>query len=122
MRRTNSPSVMKRRRVFGPAGLVEADRVADGLADALAQLARDARRGQARRQPPRLEHPDLAAPARRASSSARGTRVVLPAPGGASTTAAPRAATAAAIAGRQSSIGSGCGGTLGTMPRRDGHD
>ena len=94
------------------ARLVEAHRVADRLADALAQLARDAGRGQPGGQPPRLEHPDLAgAPA--ASSSARGTRVVLPAPGGASTTAAPRAATAAAIAGRQSSIGSGCSATAG---------
>ncbi len=43
------------------AGLVEADSVADSVADALAQLGGDARRGQPCRQPPRLEHPDLAA-------------------------------------------------------------
>ena len=43
----------------GPAGLVEADRIADGFAHTLAQLARDARGREPRGQPPRLEHPDL---------------------------------------------------------------
>ena len=42
-----------------------------------------------------------------AAHSAGGTRVVLPAPGGATTTAAPRSRTAATMAGRCGSMGSG---------------
>jgi hypothetical protein len=44
----------------GRGDLVEADLIADRLAWALAQLLRDAPRRGARRQPPRLEHDDLA--------------------------------------------------------------
>src|SRR5262249_475941 len=46
-------------------------------------------------------------PATPASSSARGARVVLPAPGGASRTNFPRSRTAVTISGSSASIGSG---------------
>ena len=44
-------------------------------------------RGGARGEPARLEHDDLALAPKASSSSASGTRVVLPAPGGATSTA-----------------------------------
>ena len=59
---------------LGPGRLVEADRIADGLADALAQLAGDARRGQPRGQPARLEHPNLPVATPRVEQRARNTR------------------------------------------------
>ncbi len=84
---------------------VEAHAIADGLAHLLAQHRRHARRRPARRQPPRLQHDDLAALAQPASSSASGTRVVLPAPGGASSTRFGAAASAPRISGINGSIG-----------------
>ncbi len=59
---------------LGPGRFVEADRIADGLADAFAQLAGDARRGQPRGQPARLEHPDLPVATPRVEQRARNTR------------------------------------------------
>ena len=66
----------------------ETHAIADGLADVLAQRLRHAFGAGARRDPARLQHDDLLACAQGSSSSASGTRVVLPAPGGATSTAA----------------------------------
>ena len=59
--RVRTPSVTKRMRVVGVGALVEADLVADLVAEAGAALAGHPRRRQACREPPRLEHDDLAA-------------------------------------------------------------
>ena len=56
------------------------------LADALAQRRRHAPRRRARGEAPRLEQDDFPSPRQGASSSASGTSVVLPAPGGATST------------------------------------
>ena len=84
---------------------VEADAVAHRLADPLAQLA-GGRSAAARAASRRGSSMMMVCPASRASpSSASGTRVVLPAPGGASSTASSRCCRAWRNAGRTSSIG-----------------
>ena len=82
------------------------------FADALAERLGHALGGGARRQPARFEHQDAAgfirsSSAQGSSASTSGTRVVLPAPGGATSTAALRARSAAVSSGSAASIGSG---------------
>ena len=85
----------------------EAHAVADGFADRLAKRCRHTRGRGAGGEPARLEHDDLLARAHGSRASASGTRVVLPAPGGATSTAALAARSAAVSAGNTSSMGSG---------------
>jgi hypothetical protein len=68
--------------------LLEADLVADAPSHRLAELLGDAGGGQARGEAAGLEDPQLAVEAP-ASRRARGTRVVLPAPGAATRTSVP---------------------------------
>ena len=105
--RVNTPSVTTSMRVLRRDLRAEAHAQADGVAGALAQRLRHAVGGGARRDPARLEHEDLAAWPRARSASTSGTRVVLPAPGGATSTATLRARSAAVSAGSASSMGSG---------------
>ena len=83
---------------------------AHSVADALAERLRHALGGGTRGEPARLQHQDAAlvrfcAQSSRASTS--GTRVVLPAPGGATSTAALLPRSAAVRSGSAASIGSG---------------
>ena len=104
----------KRRRVRGPGDVLEAHGVADGLAQPLAQLARRrasaARRAGSRRG---CSTSDLARAGQARLQQRRGTRVVLPAPGGASITSARLARRCPTISGSSGSMGSGA--------RRRGH-
>ena len=105
--RVNTPSVTTSIRVLRPDARIQPHAIADRVAHALAAFARHARRRRARRDPPRRQQHDFAVlRPTAASSSAGGTRVVLPAPGGATSTASPRAASAARKSGRTSSTGS----------------
>ena len=96
------------RRHFGAEAHPQAHRVADLLAERLGH----ALGGGPRCQPPGFQHQDARLFFRRHAaqgSSARtsGTRVVLPAPGGATSTAVLRARNAAVSSGSAASIGSG---------------
>ena len=73
-RRVSTPSVTKRTRVRALDDVFEANRVADGLADALTELFRDAPSGEACREPTWLEHDDLAGREPGIGSSARDAR------------------------------------------------
>ena len=89
---------------------VAADAVADRLADLFAQQCRHASRRGAGGEAARLENDDLAALeplvlGPRVSSSASGTTVVLPAPGGATRTAEARAVSASRSGSRISRTG-----------------
>ena len=99
-------------RVGGDGG-VEPGAVADGLADRFAEQRGHARGGGAGGEAARLQHQDVPSSRQGASSSASGTRVVLPAPGGATSTALRPAARWAARAGSASVTGrSGSGGRM----------
>ncbi len=81
---------------------------AHGLADAFAERLRHALGGGARGEPARFQHQDAAVfRAQGSLASTSGTRVVLPAPGGATSTAALFARKAAVSSGNAASIGSG---------------
>ena len=73
----------------------ETDAVADGHADRLAQCRRHARGGGTGGEPARRKHEDFLSPAQASPASTSGTRVVLPAPGGATRTATFRRAQSA---------------------------
>ena len=75
------PSVTTSMRVAAETRGLAADAVADGCAHRLAQASRPALGGGAGGEAARLQHHDAAGEHR--TSSASGTRVVLPAPGGA---------------------------------------
>ncbi len=92
----------------------EADAIAHRLAHPLAERLRHALGGGARRDPARFQHDDLPPFAQGSSSSASGTRVVLPAPGGATSTAAlaPASASVQRSAARRRS------GEAGSKSRR----
>ena len=79
------PSVTKRRRVRGPIFFFEANLVANGFANVFADFPCDATRGHAGGDVARFQHNDFAADAA-AEDCGCGTRVVFPAPGGASMT------------------------------------
>ena len=88
-------------------GGIQPGAVADGAADRLAEQRGHAGGGGAGREPARLQHQDACrrrAMARRASAS--GTSVVLPAPGGATSTTLRPAASAASSGGMASVTGS----------------
>ncbi len=85
--RVKTPSVTTSMRVRAETRDSQPHAVADGLADRLAQGRGHARGRRAGGQPPGLEHDQLAAATQGSSSSASGTTVVLPAPGGATRTA-----------------------------------
>ncbi len=87
------------------ADVLEAHLVADGLAGRLAELFGDALRGHARGEAARLEDQDLAVIGEPAIEERAGTRVVLPAPGGASSTRFCPAARSSVRRGRRGSIG-----------------
>lgn len=86
---------------------LQADAVAHPLADALAQLGGQALGGGAGGQPARLQHEDGLPGEPGLVQQGKGTRVVLPAPGGASSTASWRPASASRRAGSTASMGSG---------------
>ena len=88
----------------------KSDAAADGFAEQMRHAAGDG----ARRNAPRFEHQDLSAPEPGAVARKKsGTMVLLPAPGGASSSTLRRSARASASAGRASLIGkSGSGGGL----------
>ena len=85
---------------LGPEAAVEADVPADLAAGRPALLLGDAPRDAARRQPTGLQHDDGTT-----VGDGRGTRVVLPAPGAATTTTARAVERAARMAGRWLSMG-----------------
>ena len=89
--RVKMPSVMISMRVFARDFRAEPHAQAHRFADPLAQVLRHALGGGARGEPPRLQHQDAASLGPASSASTSGTRVVLPAPGGATSTAALRA-------------------------------
>ena len=93
----------------GGDGAVEPGAVADGVADRLAAQRRHARRRGAGGQPARLQHDDAAAAEPGASSRASGTSVVLPAPGGATSTALRPPRSVSSRAGSTAVTGSSTG-------------
>ena len=84
---------------------LEADAVADRLARRFAQLFRHEAGGGARGHAARFEHQDLAAGEPRRIEQASGTCVVLPAPGGASSTSRGCAARLARSSGNSGAMG-----------------
>ena len=104
--RANTPSVTtsiaRARRDQALQPHAQADRLADLLRPASTPCARAAARAARRRGSSTMILP---ARAKGSSSSASGTRVVLPAPGGATSTARVPALSAATSRGRASSIG-----------------
>ncbi len=101
-RAVRMPSVTTSSGVVGREAPLEADVPADLAAERPAALLGDARGHGAHGHAARLQHEHAAGP-----TSAGGTRVVLPAPGAATSTAARRDASASTTAGRCASIGSG---------------
>ncbi len=85
------------------ADIFEPNLIADGIANAFAQFARHSPRRHARSQTPGFQHQHFA---RSKASSAGGTRVVFPAPGGASITRDFDVRSASTICGSSGSIGS----------------
>ena len=93
---------------------IEAGAQADRLADLLAEGRRHALGGGARCDAARLDQDELAPAVQASSSRASGTRVVLPAPGGAEITRRDLSRSSARICGITSSIGRS---DLGDMQR-----